>query len=46
MDGTGDHHTKWSIQRKSHIIWYHLYAESEKIDINELIYKTGTDSQT
>ena len=32
-------------QRKSNII-YHLYVESKKYDTNELIYKTGTDSQT
>ena len=32
-------------QRKTNIIWYHLYVES-KIWYNELIYKTETDSQT
>ena len=32
-------------QRKVNIIWYHLYVESKKNDTNELIYKTGTDSQ-
>ena len=31
------------ILRKANIIWYHLYVESK---INELIYKTETDSQT
>ena len=26
--------------------WYHLYMESKKNDINELIYKTEVDSET
>ena len=39
MDGPGDYHTKWSKpdrQRKTNIIWYHLYVESkkEKIQMN------------
>ena len=33
-------------QRKTNIIWYHLYVESKKNDTNELIYKTEIDSQT
>ena len=34
-------------QRKTNIIWYHLHVESKKNNsINELIYKTGTDSET
>ena len=33
-------------QRKTNIILHHLYAESKRNDTNELIYKTGTDSQT
>ena len=33
-------------QRKTNIIWHHLYVESQKNDTNELIYKTETDSQT
>ena len=33
-------------QRKTNIIWYHLYVESKKNDTNELIYKTELDSQT
>ena len=32
-------------QTKTNIIWYHLYVESKKNDIYELIYKTETDSQ-
>ena len=33
-------------QRKTNIIWYYLYVESnKKNDTNELIYKTETDSQ-
>ena len=27
-------------QRKTNIIWYHLYVESKKNGTNELIYKT------
>ena len=33
-------------QRKTNIIQYHLYAESEKKDTNELIYKTEIEPQT
>ena len=33
-------------QTKANIIWYHLYVESKKNYINELIYKTEIDSQT
>ena len=33
-------------QRKTNIIWYHLYVESKENESNELIYKTETDSQT
>ena len=29
-------------QRKTNIIWYHLYVESQKNDTNELIYKIQT----
>ena len=32
-------------ERKTNIVFYHLYVESKKNDINELIYKTETDSQ-
>ena len=45
MDGPRDCHTEWS-QRKTKIIWYHLYVESKRNDTNGLIYKTETDSQT
>ena len=31
--------------RKTNIIWFHLYVESKKSDINELIYETEIDSQ-
>ena len=30
VDGPRDYHMKWS-QRKTNIIWYHLYVESKKI---------------
>ena len=33
-------------QTNKNIIWYHLYVESKKNDINELIYETEIDSQT
>ena len=34
-------------QRKTNILWYHLYVESEKKnDTKDLIYKTEIDSQT
>ena len=33
-------------QKKTNIKWYHLYAEALKNDTSELIYKTGTESQT
>ena len=40
MEGPRDDHTKWS-QRKTNIIWYHLFLEFEKKnDTNELIYET------
>ena len=31
-------------QTNKNIIWYHLYVESKKNDINELTSKTGVDS--
>ena len=37
MDGPRDYHAK---------LWYHLHVESEKNNINELIYKTEIGSQT
>ena len=33
-------------QTNKNIIWYHLYVESKKNDINALIYETEIDSQT
>ena len=35
-------------QRKTNIMWYHLYVESKKKknDTNEFIYKTEIESQT
>ena len=38
MDGPRDYHTKWS-KSKINIVWDHLYVESLKNDIDELIYK-------
>ena len=32
-------------QRKTSIIWYHLYVESNKNYPDELIYRTETDSE-
>ena len=39
MDGPRDYDTKWSTQRKTNAIWYHLHVESKKCIQNELIYK-------
>ena len=33
-------------QRKTNIMWYHLYVQSKKNDTNELIYKTEIEKQT
>ena len=33
-------------ERKTNIVFYHLYVESKKNDINESIHKTETNSQT
>ena len=33
-------------QRKTNIVWYHLYVESKKNRTNELTYKTEIDSHT
>ena len=42
---TLDYHTKCQEnQTKTNVIWYHLYVES-KNNVNEIIYKTETDSQ-
>ena len=46
VDGPRDYHTKWSKPEKGKYHMYHLYVESKKNDINGLIYKTETDSQT
>ena len=46
MDVTRDYHNKWSkSERKTNIIWYHLYVEP-KIWKYECICETETDSQT
>ena len=45
MFGPRDYHSKWS-QRKTNIIWYHLYMESKQNDTNGLIYKREIDLQT
>ena len=33
-------------QKKADIIWYYLYVESKKYDINECMYKTEIDPRT
>ena len=49
MDGPRDDHIKWSKSEKDK---YHMISlflgnqKKKKLDTNELIYKTGTDSQT
>ena len=45
VDGPRDYHTMWSINQKK-ISWYTYMWNLEKNGINELIYKTETDSQT
>ena len=37
-----DDHTEWS-QRKTNIIWYHLYVEYNKNDTKECIYERETN---
>ena len=45
MDGTRDHHTKWSkSERERQMLHDMVYMWN--LDTNELIYKTGTNSQT
>ena len=46
MDGLGDSHTKWSkSDRERQISYAIIYMWNlKKNDINELIYKTETDS--
>ena len=46
MDGPRDYDTKWSTQRKTNAIWYHLHVESKKGIQNDLIYKIGKDSKS
>ena len=41
IDGLRDYYIKWS-QRKTNIIWYHLYEESN--NMIQLTYKMETDS--
>ena len=47
MDGPGDYHTEWSKSDRQRQISYditHMWNLILKNDINELIYKTETDS--
>ena len=49
LDKPRGYHMKWSqsdlkVIASERQIWYHLYVDSRN-DINELIYKTETDSQ-
>ena len=46
MDGNRDYHTKWSKSERDRQILYDItYMWNLKINTNELIYKTETDSQ-
>ena len=48
MDGPRDYHTKSSKSERERHLSYditHMWNLTEKNDINELIYKTETDSQ-
>ena len=40
MDEPRDYKTKWSKQRKTNTVWYHLYVELKNNNTNECIYKT------
>ena len=47
MDGPRDYHPKWSKSNREKQISYDItYIWNLKNDTNELIYKTGIDSQT
>ena len=47
MDDPGDYHTKWSKSERERQIPYNItYLWNLKYDINELVYKTETDTQT
>ena len=47
MDGPSDYHTKWSKSERERQTPYNItYMWNLKYDINELIYKRETDSQT
>ena len=46
-DGPGECHTEWSKSERERQISYDItYMWNLKNDVNELIYKTETDSQT
>ena len=45
MDGPRDDHTKWSKPDRGQISYDITYMWNLKMDINELIHKTDTDSQ-
>ena len=44
--GPGDYHAKWNKSERERQMPYVTYMWNLKYDINELIYKTETDSQT
>ena len=46
MDGPRDYHIKWRKPDKRQILYNIAYMWNLKNDTNELIYKTGIDSQT
>ena len=48
MGGPRDYHIKWNKSDQERQIWYDIaYMDNKKkIDTNEFIYKTETDSQT
>jgi len=46
LDGPSDDHTKWSKSDRGQISYDITYMWNLKMDINELIHKTDTDSQT
>ena len=47
MDGPRDYHTKWSKSERERQISYDItYMWNLKYNMNELIYRTETDSET
>ena len=44
VDGTRDTQTKWNRSERKKIKYQHIYVESEKIGIDELIFKAEIET--